>query len=176
MGDQAKISINGTFLRSLAYQVAADLPMYEEKLLKVAEETSPLDKADTRVLWHKLSMSRLFKLHLSRPLYWVIDALDECDEPEKLLALLSSMPTARNPIPILFVGRKTNAQSVAFLRLGGVCQVHTICIDNSQEDLHRYLQKETEYFTWAGRIEGKNKQKNFLCLQWHFSMGDTLHA
>lgn len=151
-GDQAKISIN-TLLRSLAYQVATDLPMYEEKLLNLAEETSPLDKADTRVLWHKLFMSRLFKLRLTRPLYWVIDALDECDAPEKLLALLSSMPTTRNPIRILFVGRKTNAQSVAFLRLGGLCQVHTICIDNFQDDLQRYVQKEMEYL--RGRAEFK---------------------
>lgn len=155
-GDKAKVSIN-TLLRSLAFQIAAELPMYKQQLSKLAEETGPLEKADFRVLWQRLYTSRLFKLRLARPLYWVIDALDESEAPLRLLALLAGMST-RIPIRLLFVGRKINAQTVAFQRMAESYQVHTTCIDQSGEDLRRYVLKEIEYM--RGRPEFKARITN----------------
>lgn len=142
--DQSKRSGN-TLLRSMALQIASQLPEYKYQLSKLAEETGSLEKADTRVLWQKLYLSRLIRLQASRPLYWVIDAVDECDAPQQLLALLSAFSIAQMPIRMIFVSRKTQALSMAFARMADSMRLETLSIDQSQEDLKRYVMKEMEY-------------------------------
>lgn len=156
--DKSKRSPN-TFLRSMAFQIASQWPEYKQLLSKLADETGSLEKVDTRILWQKLYLSRLLKLQAPRPLYWIIDAVDECDAPQQLLVLLSALSVEPMPIRIMFVGRKTQDLSLAFARMGKSIKVEEISMDRSQEDLERYVMKEMEYMRGQENFKARISEK-----------------
>jgi WD40 repeat protein len=143
-GDQRKTSLNA-FLRSLAYQVARDVPEYRRRILKFSDDGLNLEKAESRMIWQKLFVSALFKLSLSKPLFWVIDALDESDSPQTLLSLFSAISNSGLPIRILFVSRRNQSLSLAFERLATSITLENISADDSLKDLQLYVTKEMEY-------------------------------
>jgi WD40 repeat protein len=59
-------------------------------LVKTCKKDPQLVKADYRTIWRKLFLEGIFKLGfaLSKPQYWIIDALDECKTDSELLPLL----------------------------------------------------------------------------------------
>ena len=143
-GDQSKRSPN-SLLRSLAYQIALDVPEYRLRLQKLAEDGLNLEKAEARLIWQKLFASALFNLNFGKPLFWVIDGLDECDSPQSLLSLLAATSTLNTSLRIMFVGRKNQTQSIAFDRLARVYQVDDLSADTPGQDLRMYVTKEMEY-------------------------------
>ena len=143
-GDQSKRSPN-SLLRSLAYQIALNLPEYRLRLQKLAEDGLNLEKAEARLIWQRLFASALFNLSFEKPMFWVIDGLDECDSPQSLLSLLAATSASNTPLRIMLVGRKNQAQSIAFDRLAQVYQVDDLSADAPRQDLRMYVGKEMEY-------------------------------
>lgn len=143
-GDQSKRSPN-SLLRSLAYQIACDTPDYSTRLTKLADDGLNLEKAEARSIWQRLFVSALFNIGLTRPLFWIIDGLDECDAPQSLLSLLAAVSASNIPLRVMLIGRKNQSQSIAFDRLAQVFQVSNIFLDTSEQDLRMYLDKEMEY-------------------------------
>ncbi|KAL8769894.1 MAG: hypothetical protein Q9194_005323 [Teloschistes cf. exilis] len=143
-GDHAKRSV-GLMLRSLAYQIAYQLPEACTLLEKLASDAVKLEKVEARTIWSKLFISRLFKLRLQKPLYWIIDALDECEAPDKLLNIITSITQSQTPIRIMFIGRKTQALSIAFQRMDPSLEVNELHADGTKADLEAYVVKETRY-------------------------------
>ena len=86
-GNQTRTSLNA-FLRSMAYQIACHVPDYGRRLAKLSENGFNFEKAESRMLWQKLFTQALFKASLYKPLYWVIDGLDESDSPKHFSAYL----------------------------------------------------------------------------------------
>src|SRR6266536_422474 len=70
-GDSTKRSANSLF-RSLAFQIARDVPAFHRAISEMSDDGLRLEKTDARTVWHKIFVSVLFKIDLSRPLYWVI--------------------------------------------------------------------------------------------------------
>ena len=143
-GDQTRSPLN-SFLRSLAYQISCHVPEYRRKLAKLSEDGFNFHKAESRMLWQKLFAQALFKTNLSKPLYWVIDGLDESDSPSTLLNLLSSISSSSLPLRILFVSRKNQTLSMAFERLAASINTQYLSPDDSVQDLKIYVQKEMEF-------------------------------
>ncbi|KAL8861841.1 MAG: hypothetical protein Q9178_001710 [Gyalolechia marmorata] len=143
-GDRTKRTVNA-MLRSLAYQVAICLPELRDQLHKMSEDAVTLEKAEARIIWQKVFASRLSKLQSKQPLYWVIDGLDECEAPELLLSLFSSVSSFQIPLRIMCVGRKTQAIADSFQRLESFIQLDELPADDATEDLARYTKKELEY-------------------------------
>ncbi len=143
-GDQSKRSPN-SLLRSLAYQIACDLPDYKVRLGKLADDALNVEKAEARVIWQRLFVSALFSLGLERPLFWVIDGLDECDAPQSLLSLLTVVSASNTPLRVMLIGRKNQSQYVAFGKLAQVYQVDRLSADTPGQDLRMYVAKEMEY-------------------------------
>ena len=143
-GDQSKRSPN-SLLRSLAYQIALNVPEYRMCLEKLAEDGLNLEKAEARLIWQRLFTSALFNLSLEKPVFWIIDGLDECDAPQSLLSLLAATSALNTPLRIMLVGRKNQAQSIAFDKLAQVYQVDDLSADTPGQDLRIYVEKEMEY-------------------------------
>lgn len=85
--DKVKTTVS-TFLRSIAYQMAINHEEVERAVLDICEKDCQLAKADYRTIWRKLFLDGILKVKLDRSQYWVIDALDECQNDSDLIPLL----------------------------------------------------------------------------------------
>ncbi|CAG9978525.1 unnamed protein product [Clonostachys byssicola] len=65
------------FLRSLAFQMAAQNTVIRDRLFNLCNETTLPDLDDSRSIWAKLFSKGIFQIHGLAPQYWVIDAMDE---------------------------------------------------------------------------------------------------
>lgn len=72
-------------------------------LLSVIQDFQP-DKDDYRSIWRNLFTGCIFKQHLDRPVYWIIDALDECKEYRELANLLAKIDKSF-PVKIFMTSR-----------------------------------------------------------------------
>ncbi|KAK0706330.1 hypothetical protein B0T26DRAFT_755844 [Lasiosphaeria miniovina] len=77
-------------LLSLALQMAESNFQIRHTFLAMIEEGETINsQSDHTMVWSNLFLGRIFKMTLSQPQYWVIDALDEC--PSKALSVLLPM-------------------------------------------------------------------------------------
>ncbi|KAH6622737.1 hypothetical protein F5144DRAFT_605284 [Chaetomium tenue] len=78
------------FLLSMALQMAESNFQVRHTFLAMMEEGETIDShSDHIMVWNNIFLGRIFKMALSQPQYWVIDALDECQA--RLLSTLMSM-------------------------------------------------------------------------------------
>ena len=154
-GDQTKRSMNA-LLRSIGFQLARDIPGFRSRLSQLLNESITLEKTDARTIWQKILMTILNDVVISRPIYWVIDALDESDSPKMLPEFLQSLSTCHCPIRVLVVSRKTETLSLAFDRLSSALPVDVIdgdSLKHNHSDIRTYVEREVEY------IRGDEKSK-----------------
>jgi hypothetical protein len=71
--------------------MAVLLPEFHQKLLQVEEENSNIASMNPRVLWEKLFIQTLFEIKSQKPWYWVVDALDEADDPGEVISFLGKI-------------------------------------------------------------------------------------
>ncbi|KAL8712658.1 MAG: hypothetical protein Q9220_003190 [cf. Caloplaca sp. 1 TL-2023] len=167
-GDRKKQTGN-LMLRSLVYQIASQLPGIRPHLEKLADDAVRLEKAEGRVIWQKVFLSCLFKMRYSKPLYWIIDAIDECDAPRSLLQIFSTINSSQIPLRVMFVGRKTQALSEAFQRIDTSVPIEMLAADEANEDLEIYVTKEVEFMRGTTQLKARVTQtvcekadRNFL--------------
>ncbi|KAG8525535.1 uncharacterized protein KY384_009179 [Bacidia gigantensis] len=137
-----------TFLKSIACQIARDVPAFKRSLSDLFTEGLEFEKADSSLLWKKLFESILFATELPFPLYWVVDALDESEAPKALLELLRRLESSRTPLRILIVSRKSEPLSLAFGRLASSVPLKSIEKDGTDFnsiDIQTLVEKEIEY-------------------------------
>lgn len=161
-----------TFLRSIACQIARDIPTFKRSLTEFLNEGLKPEKAESSVIWKKIFESVLFAMDLSFPLYWIVDALDESDFPKALLELLRSVTSSRTPLRILIVSRKTEPLSLAFERLASSLPLELIEKEGSEfnsTDIHALVEKEIKYVRGGNELRQRvaqvvesRSQGNFL--------------
>lgn len=140
-GDQRKRNLS-LLLRSIAYQIARDVPDFMEGLLQLVDEAIDFGTADPRTIWERIFKSILFSMKAGQPLYWIIDGLDEADNPRALLRLLSDISLSSIPIRVLLVGRKTPELADVFRKIPEVLDLNSISIEGHLEDLRCYIRQE----------------------------------
>ncbi|KAI4124107.1 MAG: hypothetical protein LQ338_004979 [Usnochroma carphineum] len=143
-GDSSKKTVN-SLLRSLAYQIAFQTPQLRAEMQKLADDAVRFEKAESRIIWQKVFATRLCRLRLGKPLYWIIDALDECESPQLLLSLLSSICSSKVALRIMLVGRKTDTLSTALQRLEISTPVDAVSADETKGDLELYVAREVRF-------------------------------
>lgn len=143
-GDQTKRSPNA-LLRSLAYQIASQLPSFKRKLRELHDDGLHFEKTEARTIWKKVFVGGLFKIELQGPLYWVVDALDECDSSQTALDILSGISKAGAPIHLLLIGRFTEPLSSSFERLENSEDFQAQAIVAHESDIHTFVRKELHY-------------------------------
>ncbi|KAL1393537.1 hypothetical protein HDK64DRAFT_315026 [Phyllosticta capitalensis] len=151
-------------LRSLALQIARDVPNFKRTLVELSSEGFRLGKADASLIWRKVFEERLFRMDLDYPLYWVIDALDESDSPRALLDLLRSLSNidSEMSIRICIVSRKVEALTLAFDRLAKsvpLSRVEKAGSDHNYDDIRLLVDQELSYMRGSSDLREKIKQK-----------------
>ena len=166
-GDQKKRTLS-LLLRSIAYQIARSLPVFLQRLLQLVDEAIEFETADPRTIWERVFKSILFNIEEAQPLYWIIDGLDEADDPRAFIRLLSDISLSSIPIRVLLVGRKTSETVAVFQKVEKVLKPRLISIEGHLEDLRCYIHQElnmygtTEYNESMIQRVVQGAQNNFL--------------
>ncbi|KAI4910198.1 hypothetical protein J4E90_007630 [Alternaria incomplexa] len=129
-------------LRSIAYQIAQQLPEFLQKVAGVESEAVDFEAANPRTIWDRIFRSILFKLSPSKTLYWVIDGLDEADNPKALIDLLSDIAGSATPIRVLLVSRDTTEIAAGLEHTPNTIFQETITIEGHVDDLRCYVDRE----------------------------------
>lgn len=140
-GDLKKRTLS-LLLRSIAYQIARTAPAFLESILQLKDEAIDFETADSRTIWERIFKSILFNMQHVLPLYWVIDGLDEADDPRALIRVLSDISLSSIPIRVLLVGRKTSEIEASFLKIPKLLNSSWLSIEGHLEDLHCYVRQE----------------------------------
>jgi len=143
-GDQTKRSLS-TCLRNAAFQIAEQLPQFRQALSKARASTKTLEKTDPKVIWEKIFMDILFNLKFTETLYWVIDALDESDQPQLLVEMMQSISRSAAPMKILLVSRQTPELIMTFERLSTVVPLVYLPVADTKRDIRIFVEKEVQY-------------------------------
>ncbi len=179
-GDQTKRSPN-SFLRSVAFQLAQEVPAFKQALTELCGEGMRLGKADSRTIWQKLFKTALLKLDVMTPLYWVIDALDESDSPHLLLEILSNISCSKVPIRVFITSRQNPSIALAFERLASSTPVEIISAKHSTSDIRMYVETEIEFMRGDSEFKQRMTEKileraggNFLWV--HLALKEVLEC
>ena len=142
-GVQKKRGLN-LLLRSLAYQISRSVPVFLQKLLQLAEEAIDFESANPMTIWDRVFKTILFKMNDIAPLYWVIDGLDEADDPRQLIKLLSSISTSSASIRVALVGRYVTDIDNVFQKVPAALDPRCANIEGHLEDFGRYIRQELD--------------------------------
>jgi len=132
-------------LRILAYQLTNSTPAYAEKLRQLGTASMDLKTADYRNIWQWLFKQTLFQLDaLNYPIYWVIDGVDEADQPGSIIKLLSELHQAAIPLRVMVISRKSHAIYSAFQKLAKDVHMETISVEGNVRDIQSYIDHEMD--------------------------------
>ncbi|KAL5348092.1 hypothetical protein ACLOAV_006572 [Pseudogymnoascus australis] len=169
--DQTKRSL-GNCLRSLAYQIAKQLPSYRKALLDMNLGTAGLGKLDARTVWQKLFVGALFKEQDLPPIYWAIDAIDEADDNGALLELFQTIPFASIPIKIIISSRPSPELDLQFSRLKSKVVVDILPLNGTSQDIKAFVETEIQLWHALGNHKAQitdrllqTAQNNFLWIR-----------
>lgn len=140
-GDQKKRTLS-LMLRSLAYQIAVSVPGILQKLIDCANEGIDFETADPRVVWDRIFKTAIFQLKETQPLYWVIDGLDEGEDPRMVIKLFADLPCSTCPIRVLFTSRQTSDIGTAMERLPENLNTISLKMGGHTDDFCRHIRQE----------------------------------
>ncbi|KAG8529168.1 uncharacterized protein KY384_005803 [Bacidia gigantensis] len=91
-------------LCSLAWQMASSNAEIRHALLTMQRDDVPLERTDERSIWRAVFLSRIFRVELRQPHFWIIDAIDECTTFSTFFPFFARMDQ-QYPLQIFFTSR-----------------------------------------------------------------------
>ncbi|KAK3935808.1 hypothetical protein QBC46DRAFT_322718 [Diplogelasinospora grovesii] len=150
-GDVAKSTAN-LFLRSIAWQMAMlhGSIMAKIRELQVVTESKEggIDKLDHNPVWRRL-FSAILKVRLSRPQFWVIDAMDECKASGDMIGFLTRIQE-QWPVSILVTCRDPPEVHLSSTNSRVEIQSHAISDDDSKQDIALFLKSHIKFLPRLG--------------------------
>ena len=131
-------------LRSLIYQMAYFNFEIRQNILMMAREGEDFDKSDYTIIWRAFFLTRIFRTEFQRPHYWVIDALDECNDHAVLFQLLSKIDK-RVPLRIFVTSRPSASIQRLFLQNTIPVIEEQIRVEESLEDIKLFHQAHARF-------------------------------
>ncbi|KAK4191058.1 hypothetical protein QBC35DRAFT_538935 [Podospora australis] len=139
--DQNKRSLSW-ILRSLAFQMAQVLPAFRA-LLGGLPQGLKLKGADPRAIWQRVFKDVLFRIVLSEPIYWVIDGLDEADNPRQAVKFFGDVLQTASPIRILVLSRPSSDIEAELKRMSARWEGANL--EERAQDFHVFINRELEW-------------------------------
>ena len=136
-------------LCSLAWQMASMNTEIRQTLLSMQREDTVLDRTDERAIWRSIFVSRIFRVQLRQPHFWVIDGLDECSNHLSFVSFLSKID---HQFPLLVF--MTSRPSLPLERILSQEQISTyheiLSRDRSLGDIATYVRAYAQYLPCDG--------------------------
>ncbi|KAI9888888.1 MAG: hypothetical protein M1814_006177 [Vezdaea aestivalis] len=180
--DQKKRTLS-LMLRSIAYQISRSVPEFLKRTLEVIDEGIDLKSADSRTIWERLYKSILFRLQEApRPLYWIIDGIDEAADPRLIFKQLGEISQSSLDVRILLVSRKTSEMLAAFSRLPSQLEPDAISIEGHLDDVRCYIRTELSTMTSIENMEPiverivQGSRNNFLWVRFAVEKISSSHS
>ncbi|KAI4116334.1 MAG: hypothetical protein LQ345_003231 [Seirophora villosa] len=128
-------------LRSMAYQIAHSKPLFRKKLLQFSEQhRASFRDMSPSILWGKVFLGLLFHLMPERPLYWVIDGLDESDSIPMIFECLKKIESDSLTLKVFLVSRPTADINTRVRSLQpSAFYVHHISHMDTKDDIRAYV-------------------------------------
>jgi hypothetical protein len=126
-------------LRSLAYQIAKQVPTVLRAIIDLGNEASDLELAAPNVIWERIFRAIIFKAEINKPIYWIVDGLDEAADSCEFLRLLNDIVSAQPVIRIIVSSRPINAVAECLKRLSGELRQFHICVEGHTDDIRSYV-------------------------------------
>ena len=133
-------------LCSLAWQMASLNTEIQHGLLAMMNEDVAIDRTDERSLWRTVFVSRIFRVYLRQPLFWVIDSIDESTRPTALFPLLAKID-AQFPLLVFVTSRPSLALERALAHDQIPLYNEVITHDRSLRDIALYVKARAHMFT-----------------------------
>lgn len=155
-------------LRSLAYQMALDDDSAISRLLDLEKDAGSWERDSDQALWSKLFLRCLFRTDSLGHHYWVIDALDECNNFQSFFQLISKMP---KNLRILISSRKTQDIELCFTGLGDLVVHQHICVSDTVGDIKLFIASRMDRLPVDGgesrtNLEDRIITKSAGCFLW----------
>lgn len=171
MGESA-MHTSGSFLKSLALQLAVGHESVRDSLVTLYQDGIRLGTAEARMVWQKAFVATIFRIQFPRPLYWVIDALDEAESSPPIVQMFGGIQNASSPLRILITSRHTDPLAAAFRRLQASIPVvaRSINVEDTLPDIRSYVANAVEDL--SGNEETRQKiiakvlEKSAGCFLW----------
>lgn len=171
LGESA-MHTSGSFLRSLALQLAERHESVRNSLVALYQDGIRLGTAETRMIWQKAFVATIFRIQFPQPLYWVIDALDEAESSPSIVQMLGGIQSASSSLKVLVMSRRTDPLKTAFHRLHISVPVVMSSIDvgDTLPDIRSYVANAVDFL--PGDEETKQKiiakvlEKSAGCFLW----------
>ncbi|KAI1455265.1 hypothetical protein F4805DRAFT_477071 [Annulohypoxylon moriforme] len=156
--DDHKKRTLGLLLRSIAFQLAQTFPSFARSLIGL-DVTIDYKPASANIIWDRIFKSGLVDVGEElKPLYWVIDGLDEALDSRAIIELLSDVSRYSIPLRILFTGRKTSEIVAVFRNVPNSLNLEVVAVEGHAEDLSRYIHRELDVSGGSGFRENTIKQ------------------
>lgn len=141
-GDQLKNNLS-QFLTSIASQISKQVPEYRRKLFTLARDRFDVSKAGYKILWKKLFVSTLFHSDPQKPLYILVDGLDEFPQSKELLErMFVDLEDSSIRVRLMMVSRPTLDIEMSIERLQKKIDIQKMSLDANGEGLEIYLRWE----------------------------------
>ena len=142
-GDATKSTIS-EMLRSLAWQMAWGNTEIRQVLLHMEQERDTIDRADARLIWRTIFVSRICRIELRQPCYWILDALDECSSHNALFPLLAKIEQ-QFPLRVFITSRPSLTIERLILQERIPMLTELINRQSSWDDIQLFLEANSRY-------------------------------
>ena len=125
-------------LRSITSQLARTNEEFREKLFSLQETGISFSSQNQNftVIWEKVFQGIIFKLK-TKPLFWILDAIDEADVPSMLINSLMKVRTL-SPVRVFLTSRPMKIPS-GLATVGSSIHTHFLSEDDTLDDIRAYV-------------------------------------
>ncbi|KAJ5758696.1 hypothetical protein N7520_005852 [Penicillium odoratum] len=156
-------------LRSLAYQMALQIPTFRQALTDLARSGVQIHNADTLTVWKKLYLAALSTVYCEKRISWVLDGLDESDSSKQVIELISAVGSFNSYIRVLVLSRPLSTIIQAFQMVKKKIPVIDIPLPDNMDDIRMVVAGEVGYLPASDEFKAKvideitsRSQRNFL--------------
>ncbi|OBT64888.1 hypothetical protein VE03_06431 [Pseudogymnoascus sp. 23342-1-I1] len=98
-----------------------------------------------QMIWNRIFIGVLFEIEEPKPLYIIIDALDESDSVNTIVGFFQSIETSRIPLRLLVTSRKLPDITTAFDRISPGSLLTRLSLSDNLDDIKLYAESEMKY-------------------------------
>ncbi len=130
-------------LRSIAYQMALAPEDHKirECLLALQEDDVQLDHENEQIIWRKIFVAGIFRIHFETPKYWIIDGMNECDQSAAIFPLLAKLDGLLS-LRVIITSRDTNEMTKSSAQLKTRLQCKEISVQDTRQDIKTYTEEK----------------------------------
>lgn len=158
-----------TMLRSLAYQMAAQIPSMRQALAELAKSGLQVQNADAPAIWQQVYLSTLGSVSFQEEVFWIVDGLDESESSRQAVDLISAACGFRCKIRILAFSRPDFQVCQSMKNVRKAHPVLPFPFEASEKDIRRFVSDEITFLPCSQDFESEmieeiteRSRRNFL--------------